>query len=88
MDHTLIRYLKERIDWARKANIGVVMTQGKGIEILDALLNECHEEGGECSKCGEICCPHKDTMHFHHDGCPSCSTQPQSSNESISTKGE
>lgn len=27
-------------------------------------------------KCGEIVCPHKDPMHFHHDGCPSCAMAP------------
>lgn len=37
-----------------------------------ALLNHCDKESGECSKCSKIICPHKDEMHFHHDGCPSC----------------
>lgn len=41
--------------------------------MVDALLNHCDKEGGECSVCGTIVCPHKDSMHFHHDGCPSCS---------------
>lgn len=41
-------------------------------EKLDALLNHCKLEGGECSVCAEIICPHEDPMHFHHDGCPSC----------------
>jgi len=39
---------------------------------LDALLAHCDKEGGECSECSKIICPHKDEMHFHHDGCPSC----------------
>lgn len=39
---------------------------------LDALLAHCGKEGGECSECGKIICPHGDDMHFHHDGCPSC----------------
>jgi hypothetical protein len=38
----------------------------------DKLINRCPLDGGECWRCGEICCPHKDQMHFHHDGCPSC----------------
>jgi len=21
-----------------------------------------------------FCCPHEDSLHFHHDGCPSCHT--------------
>jgi hypothetical protein len=37
---------------------------------MDALLNHCPD--AECDKCAEIICPHKDFMHFHHDGCPSC----------------
>lgn len=39
---------------------------------LDALLNHCGKDGGECSECGKIICPHGGEMHFHHDGCPSC----------------
>jgi hypothetical protein len=41
--------------------------------MVDALLNHCDKEGGECSVCSAIVCPHKDILHFHHDGCPSCS---------------
>jgi hypothetical protein len=40
--------------------------------IADALLNHCDKEGGECRVCSVICCPLKDPLHFHHDGCPSC----------------
>jgi hypothetical protein len=40
--------------------------------IADALLNHCDKDGGECRVCSEICCPLKDPLHFHHDGCPSC----------------
>ena len=43
----------------------------KGVQ-LDALLNHCDKGGGECGECSKIICPHKDEMHFHHDGCPSC----------------
>jgi len=39
---------------------------------LDTVLNMC--EDLECPECARIICPHKDDMHFHHDGCPSCST--------------
>ncbi len=39
---------------------------------LDALLNQCTEAGGECSICSIIICPYGDSLHFHHDGCPSC----------------
>lgn len=41
-------------------------------EIADALVNHCDKEGGECGICAVICCPNKDPLHFHHDGCPSC----------------
>lgn len=37
---------------------------------LDALLAHC--PNNECGTCGSIICDHKDPMHFHHDGCPSC----------------
>lgn len=38
---------------------------------LDALLAHCPD--GECIECAAIICPLDDPMHFHHDGCPSCS---------------
>lgn len=37
---------------------------------IDALLAHCPDS--ECDVCASIICPHKDPMHFHHDGCPSC----------------
>ena len=40
--------------------------------IADSLLNHCDKEGGECSECGKIVCPHGEPLHFHHDGCPAC----------------
>lgn len=36
----------------------------------DRLLNSCQD--GECMTCAEIVCPYQDSMHYHHDGCPSC----------------
>ncbi|SER36859.1 hypothetical protein [Giesbergeria anulus] len=41
-------------------------------KMVDRLLTHC--EDGECATCGAIVCKHGDVMHFHHDGCPSCST--------------
>jgi hypothetical protein len=38
--------------------------------LSDELLQECREV--ECIVCGAIVCPHGDLLHFHHDGCPSC----------------
>lgn len=26
----------------------------------------------ECEECSKRDCPHKDPLHYHHDGCPSC----------------
>ena len=46
------------------------------LTIADGLLNHCDKEGGECRVCSVICCPLKDPLHFHHDGCPSCSQEP------------
>jgi hypothetical protein len=43
--------------------------------MVDALINHCDKESGECSVCSFIVCPHKDLFHFHHDGCPACSTE-------------
>jgi hypothetical protein len=42
-------------------------------KLLAHLDDGTHESGGECSVCSMICCPHGDILHFHHDGCPSCS---------------
>lgn len=43
------------------------------IGMIDKLLNHNHEQSGECSGCGKIVCPFGEELHFHHDGCPSCS---------------
>jgi hypothetical protein len=48
------------------------------LAMVDALLNHCDKDGGECHVCSQIVCPHKDPLHFHHDGCPSCETQGES----------
>jgi hypothetical protein len=31
---------------------------------------ECKD--AECEICAYRDCPHHDTQHYHHDGCPSC----------------
>lgn len=43
------------------------------VVMVGALLNHCDKDGGECHMCSVIVCPLKDPLHFHHDGCPSCS---------------
>lgn len=42
-------------------------------DMCDELLAHCDKENGECSICSAIVCPYNCPMHFHHDGCPSCS---------------
>lgn len=37
---------------------------------IDHLLAHCGDS--ECSECAKFVCPHKEPLHFHHDGCPSC----------------
>jgi hypothetical protein len=44
-------------------------------EIADALLNHCEKDNGECMTCSTIVCPHKEPLHFHHDGCPACAIE-------------
>jgi hypothetical protein len=46
---------------------------------IDRLLAHCPD--GECATCGEIICPHGGAMHFHHDGCPSCSEHGEAERE-------
>lgn len=29
-------------------------------------------DGGECMWCARLDCPFGDSLHYHHDGCPSC----------------
>lgn len=32
----------------------------------------CDRDGGECSVCSVMICPHHEALHLHHDGCPAC----------------
>ena len=34
------------------------------------------EDDGECMACGQIDCPDREPLHYHHDGCPCCSQKP------------
>lgn len=47
--------------------------------IVEKLLAHCPD--AECMECAAIICPHGDEMHFHHDGCPSCSEAAQAAKE-------
>lgn len=38
-------------------------------------IEDCDDD--ECFFCSIIHCPFYDELHFHHDGCPSCSTLAQ-----------
>lgn len=50
-------------------------TASYGNPRIDELINQCPEDHGECYTCSELCCPHNDMLHFHHDGCPSCAAR-------------
>lgn len=42
---------------------------------VDELFDSC--PGGECcDQCAQIFCPYGEGLHFHHDGCPCCSSDP------------
>jgi hypothetical protein len=38
--------------------------------MVDGLFQHC--PNGECMECSVVVCPHKEPLHFHHDGCPAC----------------
>lgn len=62
---------------AMQFDIGVHFKQllqtGKRKQLCrDALLENC--EDMECMICATAICPHGEPLHFHHDGCPACST--------------
>lgn len=35
---------------------------------------ECPD--AECDVCAFRDCPHRETLHYHHDGCPACDAPP------------
>ena len=37
---------------------------------IEQFLEHCQIP--ECEWCGEIICPWREPLHFHHDGCPAC----------------
>ena len=46
-------------------------------EAMDRATDEVFQTcpGGECcDQCASIFCPHGEPLHFHHDGCPCCSS--------------
>jgi len=53
-------------------SLQVARSAGGDEKLLDTLLAQCDDM--ECSECGRIICPFDDLLHFHHDGCPSCSS--------------
>lgn len=47
-----------------------------------AILTSDHPKADECTNCEcSICsirdCPHFECLHYHHDGCPACSSLPE-----------
>jgi hypothetical protein len=60
-------------DWAEKAATMLRQQQAeieKLKETVYKLLDHCDDP--ECWECGKIICPYGGEMHFHHDGCPTC----------------
>lgn len=41
-----------------------------------------------CPTCAPVFCPHGDRLHFHHDGCPACSTEEDKAKPSPSQSAE
>jgi hypothetical protein len=39
-------------------------------KMVEHMLNVCPDL--ECLTCGALVCPHAESLHFHHDGCPAC----------------
>lgn len=44
-------------------------------KLVDWHINHCEKNGGECIECSIQHCPRKEPLHFHHDGCPSCTLE-------------
>lgn len=61
------------------AELKVAITTGSIPEAMerevDDLLNTC-PVGEYCDQCGDIFCPWGESLHFHHDGCPCCASEP------------
>lgn len=41
----------------------------------------------ECHECGEKDCPHREPLHYHHDGCPACDCEPADNHQNPSSYG-
>lgn len=39
-------------------------------------VHTCFCRSEDCVSCAVRDCEHHDPYHYHHDGCPSCNTQP------------
>jgi hypothetical protein len=55
----------------RADHVALYISHNAEMSDTNFLLDECPDM--ECTECSWIMCPHQDEMHFHHDGCPSCS---------------
>lgn len=45
----------------------------------EGFKHTCDDGDDECMLCAMDDCPHEDPLHYHHDGCPSCSMDEQES---------
>lgn len=62
------------------------MNQAEAIAKLKEILGRDSVEAGACSGNSDTClvyecmvcgirdCPHNESLHYHHDGCPACHT--------------
>lgn len=44
------------------------LARSHGVAVGD--YSACPDQ--ECLICGVVACPHREPLHFHHDGCPAC----------------
>lgn len=62
------------------AELRVGIATGSIPQHMDQATDEvfCQCPGGECChQCAAIFCPWGEPLHFHHDGCPCCSSDPE-----------
>jgi hypothetical protein len=61
---------RHRADWDRLRAFDLVKAL-----VAHPTTEECPV--GECPLCAVRDCPHEESLHYHHDGCPTCYTDDQ-----------
>ena len=70
-----LKRVGKAMQFARDMERRFLMSEQQNKELtrqVAELLDHCQLEGGECSVCAAIVCPHQCEFHLHHDGCPAC----------------